>query len=75
MLRYTLKEFIELFSESAHPELQQVLKAAPGYVSKARLVAKKINELIARDHGYNEEVMKAYKEARQKAQSKFRRMW
>lgn len=48
MLRYTLKEFIELFSESAHPELQQVLRAQPGYVSKARLVAKKINELIGR---------------------------
>ena len=48
MIKYTLKEFIELFTESAHPELQQVLKAKPGYVSKARLVAKKINELIGR---------------------------
>jgi hypothetical protein len=47
MLAYTLREFIDLL-ESAHPELQQVLKARPGYVSKARLVAKKINELISR---------------------------
>lgn len=56
MLRYTLKEFIELFSESAHPVTGE-------------------QHIVARDHGYNEEVMKAYKEARQKAQSKFRRMW
>ena len=48
MIKYTLKEFIELFTESAHPELQEVLKEKPGYVSKARLVAKKINELIGR---------------------------
>ena len=47
MLNYTLREFIDLL-ETAHPELQQVLKTPPGYVSKAKLVAKKIKDLIGR---------------------------
>ena len=45
---YTLKEYIELFSESAHFEIQQILKHSPTHKSKVKLVAQKINDLIRR---------------------------
>jgi hypothetical protein len=48
MNRYTFGEFLNLFSESAHPELQKIIKSEPSGVSKAKLVAKKIKDLINR---------------------------
>ena len=47
MIRYTLKEFLELFNESAHPEIQEILKA-PHTKHKPKLIKKKYEELVSR---------------------------
>lgn len=44
----SLKEFLQIFTEAAHPELQEIIRAPQGRVSKARLISKKMQDLVLR---------------------------
>jgi hypothetical protein len=48
MIRYTLKEFLELFSESAHPEIQEILKM-PHSKQKPKIIKQKLDDLQKRN--------------------------